>query len=67
MAGQLPQFSDLSLDDAAAFEMRTALKLGVDGFQFYFPCVLDAGFNHHYCDIVKAFFRAADASTSTSS
>jgi hypothetical protein len=61
VAGQLPQFSDLSLDDAAAFEMRTAIKLGIDGFQFYFPCVLDAGFNHHYCDIVKAFFRAADA------
>jgi hypothetical protein len=57
----LPAFSDLSMEDAAAFEMETALKLGVDGFQFYFPEVLDAGFNRKYCDIVKAFFRAADA------
>lgn len=58
---QLPAYRDLSMEAAAAFEMRTALKLGIDGFQFYYPCVPDEGFNRKYVDIITAFFRAADA------
>jgi hypothetical protein len=57
----LPAFRDLSMEAAAAFEMRTALKLGIDGFQFYYPCVPDPAFNRKYTEIIKAFFRAADA------
>jgi hypothetical protein len=43
-----------SLDEAVEFEMRTALKCGIDGFQFYY--VLGAP---DWDDIIKAYFRVA--------
>lgn len=51
---------DLSMKEAAAWEMRAALKLGIDGFQFYYPNVLDNSFHRRYVDTIKAFFKAAD-------
>lgn len=45
-----------SLDEAVEFEMRTAIKCGIDGFQFYY--VLGAP---DWDDIIKAYFRVADA------
>lgn len=60
MSAILPGFKDLPIKDAAAFEMRAALKLGVDGFQFYYPDVLDDAFHRRYVETIKAFFDAAD-------
>jgi hypothetical protein len=45
-----------SLDEAVEFEMRTAIKCGIDGFQFYY--VLGTP---DWDEIVKAYFRVADA------
>jgi hypothetical protein len=46
-----------TIDEAAEFELRTAMKLGIDGFQFFYPLthleVLD-----DYNETIKAFFRA---------
>jgi len=50
-----------SLDESAAFEMRAAMRLGVDGFQFFYPCVLSDPFLERYGQIIRAFFRVADA------
>jgi hypothetical protein len=48
------------MKEAAAFEMRAALKLGVDGFQFYYPNVLKDDFHAHYINIIRAHFQAAN-------
>ena len=50
-----------SVDEARAFEIRTALKLGLDGFHFYYPLVSvrnerDAQSYNRY---IKEFFAAA--------
>ncbi|MDH7462745.1 endo-1,3-alpha-glucanase family glycosylhydrolase [Chitinophagaceae bacterium 26-R-25] len=47
---------DASLDEAVEFEMRTAIKSGIDGFQFYYTL-----YNDSWDDIIKAYFRVADA------
>jgi len=44
-----------SLDEAVEFEMRTAIKSGIDGFQFYYTLNNDS-----WDDIIKAYFRVAD-------
>jgi hypothetical protein len=44
-----------TLDQAVEFEMRAAKKIGIDGFQFYYPMgdlVMDT--------IIKAYFRVAE-------
>src|SRR6202012_5915564 len=45
-----------TLDEAVEFEMRAAIRSGIDGFQFYYT--LD---NRSWDDIIKAYFRVADA------
>ncbi|MBI3883486.1 MAG: hypothetical protein HY305_04530 [Sphingobacteriales bacterium] len=49
-------YKDSTLDQAVEFEMRSAMKAGIDGFQFYY--VLG---NNSWDDIIKAYFRVADA------
>ena len=44
-----------TLDEAVAFEMKAAIKSGIDGFQFYY--VLGA---KDWDNIIKAYFRVAD-------
>jgi hypothetical protein len=44
-----------TLDEAVEFEMRTAMKCGIDGFQFYYTLG-----NKSWDDIIKAYFRVAD-------
>lgn len=43
-----------TLDEAVEFEMRTALKSGIDGFQFYYVLGLP-----EWDEIIKAYFRVA--------
>lgn len=50
---------DASLEESVAFEMRAAMRLGVDGFQFFYPCVLNDKFMRRYGEIIKMFFRMA--------
>jgi len=44
-----------TLDEAVEFEMRAAIRSGIDGFQFYY--ILG---NSKWDDIIKAYFRVAD-------
>ena len=44
-----------TLDEAVEFEMRSAIKSGIDGFQFYYTLG-----NESWDDIIKAYFRVAD-------
>lgn len=53
MTDQLMQ--DASLDEAVEFEMREAIKSGIDGFQFYYTLG-----NQSWDEIIKAYFRVAD-------
>lgn len=46
-------------EEAAHFEMRTAKKLGVDGFNFYYPLGPDDAFRARYDGFILAFFDAA--------
>jgi len=48
-----------SLEESVAFEMRAAMRLGVDGFQFFYPCVLNDRFMRRYGEIIQTFFRVA--------
>lgn len=51
--------TDKTRDEVAEFEIRTAMELGIDGFQFFYPLnrpeVLK-GYNEN----IKAFFRAVE-------
>lgn len=47
--------ADSSLEATVEFEMRTALKCGVDGFQFYYP-IRQRGPDD---EIIKAYFKVA--------
>src|SRR5260221_3115057 len=49
-----PFLSGKTLDEAVEFEMRTAIKTGIDGFQFYYTLG-----NYSGDDIIKAYFRVA--------
>ena len=44
-----------TLDEAVEFEMRAAIRSGIDGFQFYYTLG-----NSKWDDIIKAYFRVAD-------
>jgi len=44
-----------TLDQSVEFEMLAAKRLGIDGFQFYYPIG-----NEESDDIIKAYFRVAD-------
>lgn len=46
--------ANASLDNAVEFEMRAALRSGIDGFQFYYTLG-----NGRWDDIIKAYFRVA--------
>ncbi len=48
-------FAGLGLDEAVEFEMRAAIRSGIDGFQFYYTL-----HNKTWDDIIKAYFRVAD-------
>ena len=48
-------FANASLDKAVEFEMRAAIRSGIDGFQFYYIL-----YNEKWDDIIKAYFRVAD-------
>jgi len=54
-----PMTNDLmanaTLDESVEFEMRAALRSGIDGFQFYY--ILGA---YKWDDIIKAYFRVAE-------
>ena len=60
----LPMWSvlkpDLSLEDAADFEIRCARQMGVDGFQFYYPFFKSPEPLRDYNRIVRAFLHAAE-------
>jgi hypothetical protein len=47
--------SNASLDEAVEFEMRAAIRSGIDGFQFYYPLGSPSS-----DDIIKAYFKVAD-------
>ncbi len=47
--------ANASLDETVEFEMRAAIRSGIDGFQFYY--ILH---NPKWDDIIKAYFRVAD-------
>lgn len=47
--------STASLDEAVEFEMRAAIRSGIDGFQFYYPLGTSG-----WDDIIKAYFRVAE-------
>jgi hypothetical protein len=49
-------YKDSTLEQAVAFEMRTAMKCGIDGFQFYFP-LRQRGPDD---DIIITYFKVAD-------
>ncbi len=46
--------------DAAAFHIRTAKKLGIDGFQFFYPFPPGEEFQRNYDNIIINFFKAAE-------
>lgn len=48
-----------SLEESAAHEIRAAIELGIDGFQFYFPDRFDAATRRDACAIVVAFLKVA--------
>jgi hypothetical protein len=48
-------FTNATLDQAVEFEMRAAIRSGIDGFQFYYTLG-----NKSWDDIIKAYFRVAD-------
>jgi hypothetical protein len=50
-----------SLEESVEFEMRAAKRLGVDGFQFFYPCPPNDAFMAHCGRIIRAFFRVAAA------
>jgi hypothetical protein len=47
--------SNATLDEAVEFEMRAAIRSGIDGFQFYYILGTPG-----WDDIIKAYFRVAD-------
>lgn len=47
--------ANATLDQAVEFEMRAAIRSGIDGFQFYYVLGAPA-----WNDIIKAYFRVAD-------
>ncbi|HMJ46727.1 MAG TPA: hypothetical protein VK498_05325, partial [Ferruginibacter sp.] len=47
--------SNATLEEAVEFEMRTAIKSGIDGFQFYYVLGSPA-----WDEIIRAYFRVAD-------
>jgi hypothetical protein len=49
-------FKDSTLEQTVEFEMRTAMKCGIDGFQFYYP-LRQRGPDD---DIIIAYFKVAD-------
>jgi hypothetical protein len=49
-------YKDSSLEKTVEFEMRTAMKCGIDGFQFYYP-LRQRGPDD---DIIIAYFKVAD-------
>jgi hypothetical protein len=46
--------ANATLDEAVEFEMRAAIRSGIDGFQFYYTLG-----NKSWDDIIKAYFRVA--------
>ena len=51
---------DKSDIEAAAFHIKTAKKLGIDGFQFFYPYPPNDVFLELYNDLIASFFKAAD-------
>lgn len=47
--------ANFTLDEAVEFEMRAAIRSGIDGFQFYYTLG-----NKSWDDIIKAYFRVAE-------
>ncbi|NWK57065.1 hypothetical protein HW115_15690 [Verrucomicrobiaceae bacterium N1E253] len=47
----------LSIDESAAMEIRAAKKLGLDGFQFFYPLGDSEDMMAYYNQVVSAFFR----------
>lgn len=48
-----------TLEESAAHEIRAAIELGIDGFQFYFPDRFDPETRRDACAIVTAFLKVA--------
>jgi len=48
-----------TLEETADFEMRAAKLSGVDGFQFYYPCLPHDGYMSSLSKIIDAYFRVA--------
>lgn len=47
--------ANATLDETVEFEMRAAIRSGIDGFQFYYTL-----HNPKWDDIIRAYFRVAD-------
>ncbi len=50
----------MTLNEAADFEIRCAMAMGVDGFQFYYPFFETPGPPRDYNRIVREFLRVAE-------
>lgn len=48
-----------TLEESAAHEIRAAVELGIDGFQFYFPDRFDTATRDDTCAIVTTFLKVA--------
>lgn len=50
----------LPLEDAVRHEIKSATRMGLDGFQFFFPIHMHDGFLRNYSTIVKTFIQQAE-------
>lgn len=50
----------VSLEQAVTFEMKAAQRLGVDGFQFYYPLSKNQVYTNRCVEIIQTFFQVAE-------
>jgi hypothetical protein len=60
MDGMVRRPKLVDLEAAVRHEIKSAKRMGLDGFQFFFPIHMHDGFLRRYSRIVKAFIRQAE-------
>ena len=60
MFGLVRQPPLIELEAAVRHEIRSAIRMGLDGFQFFYPIHMHDGFMRKYSRIVKTFIRQAE-------
>ncbi|MBL6764094.1 MAG: hypothetical protein ISQ14_03995 [Verrucomicrobiae bacterium] len=60
MFGMVRNSPLIDLEDAVLHEIKTARRMGLDGFQFFYPIHMHDGFMRKYSLIVKTFIRQAE-------